>query len=242
MLLQQETKKGCSSTLLHCCWHPFAFSIIDQAKSLKELPAKPKLVPTPGFCLAFTRSFQRLLFGNFQRRKVNKRKWMTNYFQCNPLSIQQKLYIRFSRNGISGPVFEKLQKLKMRISEWYFNNCKECWESFRKILNLLMRFIYFFLSLTTKRIWTHCSKSSFFVQNSTFDFPRKLSTFLGEKLVKIEFLDKNLSFRIVWLIQIWTSIFFSCCIIFRGISSICGDIFGCDDCGQIWTKNFTDFV
>ena len=158
LLLQQETKKGCSSTLLHCCWHPFAFSIIDQAKSLKELPAKPKLVPTPGFCLAFTRSFQRLLFGNFQRRKVNKRKWMTNYFQCNPLSIQQNLYIRFSRNGISGPVFEKLQKLKMRISEWYFNNCEECWESFRKILNLLMRFIYFFLSLTTKRIWSKLLK------------------------------------------------------------------------------------
>ena len=32
---------------------------------------------------------------------------------------------------------------------------------------------------------THCSKSSFFVQKFNFDFPRKLSTFLGEKLVKM---------------------------------------------------------
>ena len=81
----------------------------------------------------------------------------------------------------------------------------------------------------------HCSKSSFFVQKFNFDFPRKLSIFLGEKLgkmlwfwttfqllttlisreklskkiwvknsrkcrgfVKIEFLDKILTFRIVW--------------------------------------------
>ena len=32
---------------------------------------------------------------------------------------------------------------------------------------------------------THCSKSSFFVQKFNFDFPRKLSIFLGEKLVKM---------------------------------------------------------
>ena len=32
---------------------------------------------------------------------------------------------------------------------------------------------------------THCSKSSFFVQKFNFDFPRKLSTFWGEKLVKM---------------------------------------------------------
>ena len=32
---------------------------------------------------------------------------------------------------------------------------------------------------------THCSKSSFFVQKFNFDFPRKLSIFLGWKLVKM---------------------------------------------------------
>ena len=32
---------------------------------------------------------------------------------------------------------------------------------------------------------SHCSKSSFFVQKFNFDFPRKLSIFLGEKLVKM---------------------------------------------------------
>ena len=32
---------------------------------------------------------------------------------------------------------------------------------------------------------THCSKSSFFVQKFNFDFPRKLSNFGGEKLVKM---------------------------------------------------------
>ena len=32
---------------------------------------------------------------------------------------------------------------------------------------------------------THCSKSSFFVQKFNFDFPRKLSIFWGEKLVKM---------------------------------------------------------
>ena len=32
---------------------------------------------------------------------------------------------------------------------------------------------------------THCSKSSFFVQKFNFEFPRKLSIFLGEKLVKM---------------------------------------------------------
>ena len=32
---------------------------------------------------------------------------------------------------------------------------------------------------------THCSKSSFFVQKINFDFPRKLSIFLDEKLVKM---------------------------------------------------------
>ena len=32
---------------------------------------------------------------------------------------------------------------------------------------------------------THCSKSSFFVQKFNFHFPRKLSIFLGEKLVKM---------------------------------------------------------
>mgnify|MGYP001245555750 CR=1 FL=1 len=32
---------------------------------------------------------------------------------------------------------------------------------------------------------THCSKSSFFVQKFNFDFPRKLSNFLGKKLVKM---------------------------------------------------------
>ena len=34
-------------------------------------------------------------------------------------------------------------------------------------------------------IFTHCSKSSFFVQKFNFDFPRKLSIFWGEKLVKM---------------------------------------------------------
>ena len=38
---------------------------------------------------------------------------------------------------------------------------------------------------------THCSKSSFFVRKFNLDF----SIFR----VKIEFLDKNLTFRIVWL-------------------------------------------
>ena len=32
---------------------------------------------------------------------------------------------------------------------------------------------------------THCSKSSFFVQKLNFDFPRKLSIFSGEKLMKM---------------------------------------------------------
>ena len=32
---------------------------------------------------------------------------------------------------------------------------------------------------------THCSKSSLIVQKFNFDFPRKLSIFLGEKLVKM---------------------------------------------------------
>ena len=32
---------------------------------------------------------------------------------------------------------------------------------------------------------THCSKSSFFVQKLNFDFPRKLSIFWAEKLVKM---------------------------------------------------------
>merc|ERR1711860_187433 len=31
----------------------------------------------------------------------------------------------------------------------------------------------------------HCSKTSFFVQKFNFDFPRKLSIFLGKKLVKM---------------------------------------------------------
>ena len=31
----------------------------------------------------------------------------------------------------------------------------------------------------------HCWKSSFFVQKFNFDFPRKLSIFWGEKLVKM---------------------------------------------------------
>ena len=34
-------------------------------------------------------------------------------------------------------------------------------------------------------IGAHCSKSSFFVQKFNFDFPRILSGFLGEKLVKM---------------------------------------------------------
>ena len=34
-------------------------------------------------------------------------------------------------------------------------------------------------------ILSHCSKSSFFVQKFNFDFPRKLSIFWGEKLVKM---------------------------------------------------------
>merc|ERR1712004_939033 len=33
--------------------------------------------------------------------------------------------------------------------------------------------------------YAHCSKSLFFVQKFNFDFPRKLSIFLGEKLVKM---------------------------------------------------------
>ena len=32
---------------------------------------------------------------------------------------------------------------------------------------------------------THCSKSSFFVQKFNFDFPRKLSKFLGENVVQL---------------------------------------------------------
>ena len=39
-----------------------------------------------------------------------------------------------------------------------------------------------------EHIWstmTHCSKSSFFVQKFNFDFPRKLSIFSGEKLMKM---------------------------------------------------------
>ena len=32
---------------------------------------------------------------------------------------------------------------------------------------------------------SHCSKSSFFVQKLSFDFPRKLAVFGGEKLVKM---------------------------------------------------------
>ena len=38
---------------------------------------------------------------------------------------------------------------------------------------------FFFILLT------HCSKSSIFVQKFDFDFPRKLSIFLGEKLVEM---------------------------------------------------------
>ena len=36
-----------------------------------------------------------------------------------------------------------------------------------------------------KCTFSHCSKSSFFVQKFNFDFPKKLSIFLGEKLVKM---------------------------------------------------------
>ena len=41
-----------------------------------------------------------------------------------------------------------------------------------------------------KRItyFTHCSKSSFFVQKFNFDFPRHLSIFLGENVVVLDFL------------------------------------------------------
>ena len=39
--------------------------------------------------------------------------------------------------------------------------------------------------IQVKLLSTHCSKSSFFVQKFNFDFPRKLSIFLGEKLAKM---------------------------------------------------------
>ena len=51
---------------------------------------------------------------------------------------------------------------------------------------------------------SHCSKSSFFVQKFNFDFPRKLSTCWVKNswkcwgFVKIDFLDKKMTFRIVW--------------------------------------------
>ena len=39
-----------------------------------------------------------------------------------------------------------------------------------------------------------------FLAVDNFDFTRKMAKKnLGEKLVKIEFLDKNLTFRIVWI-------------------------------------------
>ena len=40
-------------------------------------------------------------------------------------------------------------------------------------------------TLTAASSSAHCSKSSFFGQKFKFDFPRKLSIFGGEKLVKI---------------------------------------------------------
>ena len=48
-------------------------------------------------------------------------------------------------------------------------------------------FEVFTKSFLSKTCWEtpHCSKSSFFVQKFNFDFPRKLSIFLGEKLVKM---------------------------------------------------------
>ena len=42
-----------------------------------------------------------------------------------------------------------------------------------------------FQFLFKKSILTHCSKSSFFVQKFNFDFTRKLSIFLSEKLMKM---------------------------------------------------------
>ena len=41
------------------------------------------------------------------------------------------------------------------------------------------------LSCFWSNLRPHCSKSSLFVQKIYFDFPRKLSIFLGEKLVKM---------------------------------------------------------
>ena len=35
----------------------------------------------------------------------------------------------------------------------------------------------------------HCSKSSFFVQKFNFDFPRKLSIFLGKTCENVDILD-----------------------------------------------------
>ncbi len=51
-------------------------------------------------------------------------------------------------------------------------------------------FFYFiakkdYFLIVVKVIDSHCSKSSFFVQKFNFDFPRKLSIILVEKLVKM---------------------------------------------------------
>ena len=40
----------------------------------------------------------------------------------------------------------------------------------------------------TQNVSTHCAKSSFFVQKFNFDFPRKLSIFLAENVVVLDFL------------------------------------------------------
>ena len=66
----------------------------------------------------------------------------------------------------------------------------------------------FLLPLTFEEEWlkTHCSKSSFFVQKLKFDFPRKLSNLWVKNsckcwgFVKIDFLDNNMTFGIVWKI------------------------------------------
>ena len=55
-------------------------------------------------------------------------------------------------------------------------------ESFSLKTCLIQVRIYFAWILMTI---THCSKSSFFVQKFNYDFPRKLSIFWGEKLVKM---------------------------------------------------------
>ena len=60
------------------------------------------------------------------------------------------------------------------------------WENVpRAMIQGITRKNFLAFILFTSCILAHCSKSSFFVQKFNFDFPRKLSIFLGEKLVKM---------------------------------------------------------